>query len=357
MTALRTRSLITALSLGLPLALASACTTEDDLTETDEIESSIELENGGLDMTDEAPLFGDDAAFDAADELDIDTRVTDEMETNLDVVAMREAPDAALYAVRIVWGQMPPDPDAFAEGEDPRNWSGVIRVNRGALLVRSTIRFEGPTDRLLPRDNPRAVPFTSVTLPASDGLLLAIIDPEPFSDEPLVIAYQTADGEIFAAPVAALLDGPIVSDTDDRGNRVVAVAMRRPLDTCEHGFLGGRWHKVGPHFGVLRGRVTSADGDVLGHVRGIYGQRRSGEKVFFGKYINREGRFRGIFRGHYDAGHFAGRWLTRAGEHGRLGGHYRETVPGPRVGGHFLGRWAETSCGIDVGPGTDVRDE
>jgi hypothetical protein len=69
--------------------------------------------------------------------------------------------------------------------------------------------------------------------------------------------------------------------------------------------------------------------------------------VFFGKYINREGQFRGIFAGHYRDGRYLGRWMTRAGEHGRLGGQYRESLPGPEVGGAFMGRWAETSCAGD----------
>ncbi|RMH38476.1 MAG: hypothetical protein D6689_19555 [Deltaproteobacteria bacterium] len=319
----------------------------------DDIEQALEQDNGGLTMDDELPMFGEADAFAAADEDAVDAPVADALESDPDVVAMREAPDAALYGVTIVWGQMPVDPDET----QPRNWSGAIRINRGALLVRSTIRFEDGTDRLLPRDNPREVRFTSATRPARDGLRLAIIDPEPRSDEPLVIAYETADGELFSAPVAALVDGPIVEDVDDRGNRVVAVAIRRPVDVCEHGFLAGRWHKIGERFGVLRGRVTDVDGNVLGHMRGLYGVRRNGEKVFFGKYINRDGAFRGLFAGHYGDGLFAGRWLTRAGEHGRLGGHYRETLPGPRVGGHYLGRWAETSCGIDVGPGRDVPGE
>jgi hypothetical protein len=86
-------------------------------------------------------------------------------------------------------------------------------------------------------------------------------------------------------------------------------------------------------------------------MRGIYGVRSTGERVFFGKYINLEGKFRGIYAGRYGDGHFAGRWLHRSGDKGALGGLYRETIPGPEVGGHFLGRWAETTCDVPVDPG------
>ena len=58
------------------------------------------------------------------------------------------------------------------------------------------------------------------------------------------------------------------------------------------------------------------EGEPSGHIRGIYGRRENGEQVFFGKFINREGEFKGIFRGEYGDGHFGGRWIHRAGERG-----------------------------------------
>jgi hypothetical protein len=99
---------------------------------------------------------------------------------------------------------------------------------------------------------------------------------------------------------------------------------------------------------VFVGVVGSADGDPRGHVRGIYGVRRNGEHVFFGKFIDRDGRFRGIMRGHYRDGEFAGRWVVRSGDHGRLHGFYRDRPDDDRLGGAWAARWAETSCAQDL---------
>lgn len=332
MTRLRATSLL------LTVALAGCGDVEDDL------DTAIEQEHGGLTMDDEAPMFGDELAFEEAGEADIDAEFVDPMESDAELITMMEAPDAAIARVRIVWGMIPARPDV----EAPRNWTGTIAVNRGALLVRSTIAFEPATDRVLARDSRTTVRFTSVTRPHRDGLVLTVIDPTPLADEPLTLTYTTVEGDTYEATIADLVAGPVEGGADDLGNRIVAVALRRPVDVCEHGFLGGKWHQVRPGRGVLIGRVVSAEGAPMGHMRGLYGERASGERVFFGKYINTEGEFRGIFAGTYREGHFAGRWLTRAEERGVLAGHYREDAPGDRVGGHFLGRWAEKTCAVDL---------
>jgi hypothetical protein len=125
---------------------------------------------------------------------------------------------------------------------------------------------------------------------------------------------------------------------------MVAIAVARAVDACQHGFMMGRWHRVEEGRGRFVGRVVSADGDLRGHVRGIYGVRESGEQVFFGKYIDRDGRAQGIFAGQYDGGTFTGRWRDRSGDRGTLAGRYRESIPGAETGGHFIARWSERTC-------------
>ena len=153
---------------------------------------------------------------------------------------------------------------------------------------------------------------------------------------------------IVRVPLRDLVDNRVELLIDEAGNRMVAAAVARPIDVCERGFLAGHWHKVEEGRGRLIGRVKHDDGSPAGHIRGIYGRRENGEQVFFGKFINLDGEFKGIFKGHYEDGHFAGRWLHRSGEHGALGGAYREGIPGPETGGHFVGRWAETSCNLNL---------
>jgi hypothetical protein len=81
---------------------------------------------------------------------------------------------------------------------------------------------------------------------------------------------------------------------------------------------------------------------VIGHVRGIYGQRQNGDDVLFGKFIDDAGHFKGILAGTYGSGSFDAKWLVASGEHGRIEGKYFDS-PDVR-GGLFIARWADSTC-------------
>lgn len=334
-------------TLGLPallacslVAAAGACTDGPE-DEADVIVSSLELENGGLDTADEAPAFGETELFDSAS-IENSAAVTDTMDRDTEVVALRDRTDVQRLRVAVVWGQLPPN----REAPSAHDWSGRIEVSRGAIVVRRRIGFEEATDRLMPRDTRTAVAFQSVTRPFADGLVLEVLADADLAG--ITISYVPNTGERLDLALGRLLEGPVSTDRDADGNRIIVTALRRDRDDCDHGFMRGRWHALRQGVGAFRGIITNADGEPIGHMRGIYGQRRNGEQVFFGKFIGEDGAFRGLFAGHYRDGNFVGRWLTRAGEHGRLGGHYRESLPGPEVGGMYMGRWAETSCAADL---------
>lgn len=331
-----------ALALALPGCLAGDDAAEDP--EVAAIAEALEQENGGLDMADEAPAFGEPELMDEATLPEVE--IVDPYEEEPEVQQMQQAPDAVVFHTVVLWGQFPGDPEL----EQARNWSGVLHVNRGAIIVRRAIAFEGPTDSLLPRPDPQTVAFSSATRPHRDGLRLTIIDPTPMSAEPLLVTYATPDGPVVSLPMAALTQGPVHEVVDDLDNRVVAMAMAQPVDLCSHGMLGGRWHRLAPGRGRLHGPVVDARGELVGHVRGLFGVRQSGEKVFFGKYIDLDGQFVGIFAGRYGDEQFEGRWLNRAGDVGAFGGRYRDTAIDPDGVGHFMGRWVETSCNAPVGP-------
>ncbi len=335
---MRTTLLTVSVSL-LGTALAAGCAS-NPVDDSDQLAQALEQDNGGLDMQDEAPMFGDAALFETDADYAPEVAYDDSIATAPEVTTMMASADALLFDTIVTWGQMPVNPSA----PNARNWSGRLSVNRGAIIVRRTIRFERATDHLLPRTDRMAVAFTSVTKPAYDGLILTIVDPTPAASDPLVLHWQLADGTTYDMPVADLVDGPHSRVVDADGNRITADAMPRPFDACAHGRLRGRWHPVRPGLGVFIGGVSNADGQPVGHIRGIYGHRQNGDQVFFGKYINLDGQFRGLLVGRYDGGHFEGRWVDRAGDRGALGGEYREDAPGPRIGGHFLGRWAELTC-------------
>jgi hypothetical protein len=326
----------TALASSLVLGLAlSACTAADDGDTTD-----LESANAGLTMDDEAPMFGEPAAFDAT-ALEPERAYDDPMASDPAVTEAREAPDGIAYRALVLWGQMPPDRSV----DTATDWSGSFSVNRGAIVVRRTIGFEDRTDAVAPRTDRTSVEFTSQTRPAADGLVMAIFDPTPRSADPLTLTYSGAAGDVTVR-VAELLEGRQTLIGDPAGNRMVGVAMGRVVDGCDHGFLRGRWHQ-GERGGVFRGVVTNDNLAPVGHVRGLYGSRASGEPVFFGKFIGLAGNFRGIFAGHYGDGAFQGRWRTRAGDAGSLGGLYQE---GDAEGeGFFLGRWAERTCDVELG--------
>lgn len=323
--------------LPLALLLASstfACVDQSTGDDAAEVTSALEQDNGGLDMTDEAPMFGDDLAFESA-AIESDATFADSMASDPAVTTLENQVDVARHRVLIAWGRMPVDPNATTG----RDWSGSLALSRGALVVGRTIGFEAP-DHLLPRESIDTVAFESVTRPFADGLILRVLDPDPSQGAPH-LTYTSADASVTVdLDLAQLVNGPVSIDAGD-GNRVIALALR-DNDPCDHGFMRGRWIALRPGLGVYRGVVANADGEPTGHIRGIWGQRKNGDKVMFGKYIDRDGHFRGLLAGQYDAGHFQARWLIASGDHGVAGGVYFD-APDVR-GGMFAGRWAETSC-------------
>ncbi len=324
----------------LPLALLLAATTtacvDNTPSTTGDITAALEQENGGLDTSDEAPEFAAEEQF-AAASIEGDSAVTDEMAADPEIVAMG-APGANVLArdLVIIWGRFPADRDATTG----RDWSGELRLSRGGMVVRRRIAFEQATDRVLPRTSRDAISFESVTRPAADGLALTVLDPQPGTANPLTLTYTPLTGAAHSVDLAQLASGPIVVDVGD-GNRILIAGHRRN-DSCSHGFLRGRWHALTPKVNGYLGVVANSNGEPVGHIRGIAGERLNGDAVMFGKFINREGHFMGLVKGTYENGTFVARWLDRQGDHGQLHGVY---FPGAneRAGG-FLGRWSETSC-------------
>lgn len=347
-----------ALALGIPgllTALSAGCGSAPATIDgnSTQVAAAIEQPNGGMTMVDEAPDFGRPDLFTDPTVIAPETSYQDSMATDPAVTSAMADPNAAVFKTLLVWGQMPANPN----NPSAHDWSGTLSVNRGAIIVKRTIGFENTTDAIAPRTDKSSVTFTSVTKPFVDGLRLVVIDPDPSSSDPFVLTYTPKSGAAVSAPMSSLVGGPHTTTVDSAGDRVIEVASPEALDVCQHGFLRGRWHKLANGRGVILGRVADADGNQVGAIKGLYGQRKNGEKVFFAKYIDNDGHFRGILAGHYDSGHFLGRWITKNGEHGHLGGVYRESAGGSGVGGRFLGRWAETSCNLPTGAGAPVPGE
>ncbi|MBL4637184.1 MAG: hypothetical protein JKY56_25240, partial [Kofleriaceae bacterium] len=349
-----TKNFRTLLASAALIALPLTACQQDSFDDADSIAEQLQLDNGGLDMEDEAPLFGEsdlfaDAQF--AEELDLSDAMADDAE----VVAMAARSDAMRVDAVIRWGQLPFRSDI----SDDADWSGRLRVNRGAIIVRRSMGFRPDRDdQVEGRDQRDSVRFRSLTRRGSAGLRITLIDPTPNAEEPFRLEFVGDGGTEYTVDVRDILAGPTSYDVGERGDRIVVVAQRRHQDEqdCSRGFLRGRWHQVAPHRGRLLGQVRDGDGDLIGHMRGVYGERDNGNKVFFGKYIGDQGGFRGLFAGRYQEGHFRGVWLNRDGEVGALGGAYRDRPDDQRLGGHYLGRWASNSCNVQVGPGVDMPE-
>jgi hypothetical protein len=327
------------LPLALLLTLPTAACTDDAAApggdDPDAIAQSLELEDGGFDTSDEAPLFGDDALYAAAD-LEADLAVTDSLANDPAILDLEASSSVVARNVIVMWGRMPADPDGA-----PRVWDGELRLSRGGMVVRRRIALEAGTDRVFARTRRDVIQFRSRTSVHADGLALTVLDPDPAATAPLVLTYASADGAVtYTLDLGALADGPVSVDAGD-GNQIVAIGHLR-RDACDHGFVRGRWHAMTANAGRYAGLVLDPDGEPTGHIRGIYGTRRSGEAVFFGKLIARNGGFRGIVRGTYGEGEFDGRWLDRAGDRGVIHGMYR--AADTLRAGRFLGRWAEKTC-------------
>jgi hypothetical protein len=330
------------------LGAATACTTDSSIADENEVASAIELDNGGFDTADEAPLFGAPDHYELAN-LEADATFGDEMEADTAMADMRDIAGAVSHRVLVAWGQLPPDRNQ----PNAKVWTGALQLTRGGMIVRRVVGFENATDHVIrPRTDRNTVAFESVTRPFADGLVLEVVDPTPGDGNGLVLSYHGAAGD-HDLDLAQLASGPIVIDIDADGNKLIAISLRRlanAADPCNRGFMRGRWHRIRPGLGAFIGVVADADGSPIGHVRGIYGQRRNGERVLFGKFIDRDGRFDGIMAGHYRDGEFTARWLTRTGDAGRVHGAFRESLPGEEVGGGWVARWAETTCAQDLPP-------
>jgi hypothetical protein len=326
---------LVALLLAAPACATNGVPNDPSDEEAVAVETALGLEDGGFVYADEAPQFGDPDAFARAD-LESTTPFEDAFASDVGVVAM-ERGGARARSIMLMWGRLPRN-----EADGVRHdWTGSFTLSRGALVVRRVVAFEDLTDAVQPRTDRSSVSFASKTGPRADGLVVTVLDPTPEAAEPLTLTYQPVAGEATVLALADLAEGPIVVDYAD-GMQLAAVGRER-RDDCEHGFMRGRWLSLGPNVGAYLGIVGDGEGNPIGHVRGIYGEREDGEPVLFGKFISTTGEVQGLIRGSYADGQFRAGWIVEGGEHGRIQGAYR-IAPEARSG-RFLARWADSTCG------------
>lgn len=308
----------------------TGCATPTEDEEVAAIQSALELEDGGMDMTAEQAAFGEPAVLETPELTGDDIQDTTAMDPN--------AAGMERYRVLLLWGALPraKDDSTAPVPTEVLDWSGTISVSSGAVRVSRTLKFDRH-DGVLPRQDARTIQFVSRTLPHVDGLALEVVaSPD---------ATITFDTETLTASVT--MDELV---QEGRGATPVgngsgfAFAGYQVDDSCNSGFLIGHWKNLRPNLGKFRGRVLDADGDTEGYLRGIYGDsQRFGENRFFGKYISEDGDARGLVAGGYGDGDIAGRWGTDAGGRGGMRGRYFHGLDRADGRGFWLGRWRE-SC-------------
>ena len=106
----------------------------------------------------------------------------------------------------------------------------------------------------------------------------------------------------------------------------------------------------GRELGRIAGRYVAEDGTRAGFIRGVFGQRQDGQKVFFAKVLGLDGRFLGLLAGQYEGTHFTGHYrVTRNQVGGAVEGRAVVAASGEQGSlGAFRGRWSNR-CGEVAG--------
>jgi hypothetical protein len=335
-------------------ALLAGCSQDDgpsDVAIDDFGAIDFEQPYGGLTMTDEQPAF-DDASLIAEDAQDQGDTFDDPLVDDAEVRELERGRQGQFTYLRVVWGELEAASDAV-DG-DAVDWTGSLSVDRGIVIVRRVILFERPGDSILrPRPDRQTVAWTSHTGGHFDGLLVQIIQrPQDLEgDTPNQLHFTTGPLTV-SIPVASLVGMDDIYAVEPEGNAVHFVGFDlSDVDPCPAGFLGGRWldnPESDVEGGAFHGRWIGLHGVTEGHLRGRYGVNEAGERVFFGKYINRRGQFRGLLTGTWAPGEepgqgvFNGQWINREETvEGIFGGRFVTSPDRPT--GHFQGRWA-TVC-------------
>jgi hypothetical protein len=330
---------------------------------------------GGLTATDEAVAFGDRdllaAEIEIAGEVYLDPLADDPLVREL--LAAGEGPGdpgdplrPRFTFLRILWGALElegSDPEAAGRTDDGEeiDWSGVLRVDRGIVLVRRVISFERPEDHVVrPRTDRHTVAWHSRAGDDFDGLLIQIIEPphpgpgERPSDEPLPppppnqLHFRSGPfTQSFPVDDLAGLDSVFEVEAPGQAIRFTGFTLGS-LNPCPKGFLTGRWvldPEAEPAGGWFRGVWIGIEGRVFGHMRGRWGFNEAGDRVFFGKTIDRRGACLGLVAGAWAPGErpgrgwFRGRWFDPEREPvGVLDGIITRRPERPV--GSFQGRWA-----------------
>jgi hypothetical protein len=349
------------------LVLASGCQWLDTSTapETASKNQIIDLDSptGGFTFTDEEPAFGEAELFEPMfNEVAV--------EDSTQVKELFRNRKVKIFRMRSIWGHLVTTFEDTTETRDteycPVDWSGMMKLEGGAIIIERVIAFE--KGDYVTREGVGTISWISHTGPHIDGLQVMLVVPWGPDDntatwvEPKFVFQTGPFSRTFSLEELASLS--LIETVDNCGNGISMNAHLMPA-YCPYGFLAGAWRKIPPDtisltdtndtekivLGVYRGIWISERGTPGGYLKGVFGLNSLGEQVFFGKYIDLTGRFKGILRGHYGVypeftdtakypyGFFRGIWINEDRiESGHLKGHWVTREPGH---GYFHGVWGK----------------
>ncbi len=267
----------------------------DKNTEPDNSAGEINLTDdfGGYKATNETPAFGDSEMSGEGNEA-----ANDPLSARSDVDSLKNDPEVNVYSVEFLWGHFEMD----STETDITDWSGTISVERGAVVAIRLVRFEPGDGIVRPRNSRREIAFRSWTQPSFDGILVFVYDPKLENGQPENSLTFSSGPYSRTFTMTELGQISEVADVGDNQFSVNAIKLER-LE-CGEGFFEGRWVRPAADsaLGTFIGRWISADGLMIGHLRGHFGTREDGAKMMFGKWISRAGVFRGFLRGEWGFG-------------------------------------------------------
>lgn len=250
----------------------------------------LEAPLGGFTARDEDPAFGEP---DIAELVEAEMEFEDPIGADPEFVSLATDPRVRSYAVSILWGRLDRSNGESPAGEQ-LDWSGRLRLSRGAVLLERVVDFE-PADHVTDqRFNARELRWNSHEGAGHDGLRISIWNRNTLAADSIYIETGPFTGAWAVEDLASIDFLADIADTDQQ----IAIRGVPISGELREGFAQGYWRDAGDDGpSEFAGRWMGARGEVVGFVRGIYGSTVAGERVLFGKWIDREGAFRGFLRG------------------------------------------------------------
>ena len=347
-TYLKTLALIAATSFTMVLGACDEAADEPIAQTADDLEFgqfALEADNAGF--TEEgAEEDGEDSmegffAEDETAEAEEDVIEKDEEVDAAEAEIKLAGKGAAVYRVKIVWGQFPAAPNLVYITE----WKGAVAAVGGKVFLRRLVLFENKVqDKALPCKGHKCVLINTHTRPHRDGVVLTVVVPaKNIANFKLAIKFKGLYQRLLtAADLEQMADVDLV---DEIGNKVAIKSHK--VDLNPMGFMHGFWKRLNKKGGIFAGKFKTVNGDVAGKLAGLWGKRKNGNRVLFGMYLDKDGGFKGIIKGHYGpvdelptgekGGIIHGRWFAKGDKKaGALKGTYHVDEAGK---GSFQGVW------------------